>query len=167
VGLLAGAIYAQRQNLPAWPTLDALTPALAVLAVAVGLSHLASGEAYGAVTASPISISLWEAQRYPTQIYEMLAGAIILVVIWPRVGQAFFSIPGTRFLSFIAASSAARLVLETLRGDSLMVFGGIRLAQVAAWVVLAISLWAMGRIFRPSQSEANPMTESASGNVSS
>jgi prolipoprotein diacylglyceryltransferase len=146
IGLLAGAIYGQRKTMPVWPTLDALTPALAVLGVAIGLSHLASGEAYGAVTASPISIFLWGAQRYPTQIYEMLAAAVILAVTWPLVGQTFFSIPGTRFLSFVIASAAVRLVLEALRGDSFLVFGGIRLAQVTAWVVLAVSLWMMGKI---------------------
>jgi prolipoprotein diacylglyceryltransferase len=146
LGILAGAVYAQRQHLAAWPTLDALTPALAIFAVALALAHLASGDAYGAVTASPFSITLWGAQRHPTQIYEMLLAGVILIMIWPRARQAFFAMPGMRFLSFMAASAAARLFLEALRGDSTFLAGGIRLAQVAAWLVLAASLWAMRKL---------------------
>jgi len=43
VGLISGAIYTQRKKMALWPTLDALTPLLAVMAITLGLSHLASG----------------------------------------------------------------------------------------------------------------------------
>jgi phosphatidylglycerol:prolipoprotein diacylglycerol transferase len=56
--LLGGLIYGQRKHLSIWHTLDALTPLLAVFSVALGLSHLASGSAFGNPTTLPWSIQL-------------------------------------------------------------------------------------------------------------
>jgi prolipoprotein diacylglyceryl transferase len=147
-GLIAGLIYGQRARLPFWRTVDALTPALAVVSIGLGLSQLAAGNAYGAPTNLPWGIELWGAVRHPTQIYNALAGAIILIFIWPgRRGLASLSeTPGTIFLSFIALTGGARLFLEAYRADSAILPSGIRSAQVIAWLVLAASLWALTRI---------------------
>ncbi|MDQ2692140.1 MAG: hypothetical protein M3Y68_08930, partial [Chloroflexota bacterium] len=37
-------------------------------------------------------------------------------------------------------TASARLFLEAFRGDSTFVRGGVRLAQIIAWIVLGISL---------------------------
>ena len=52
-GMLAALIYAQRKGLPLWGTLDALAPGLAVFSLALGFSHLASGDAFGAPAELP------------------------------------------------------------------------------------------------------------------
>ncbi|MFZ6028408.1 MAG: prolipoprotein diacylglyceryl transferase [Chloroflexota bacterium] len=144
-GVFAGAIYGKRKGLHLWPTLDSLTPGLAIMGVAAGLAHFASGQAYGAVTALPWAIHLWGAMRHPTQAYEILAASVILLITWPRAGDAFFRLPGLRFLAFIALSSAAQLFIETFRGDSQLLPGGFRMMQLAAWVILAFSLWQIGK----------------------
>ncbi len=59
VGSLASLIYAQRKGLPLGQTLDGITPGLAVFAIAVGLSHLASGEAFGVPTRAAWGIEIW------------------------------------------------------------------------------------------------------------
>ena len=144
-GLIGALIYAQRKEMRLWPTLNALTPAFAVFAVALGISQLASGDAFGAPTAVPWAIELWGARRHPTQIYETLLALLILAACWPAgpLGRR-----PDYFLIFTAASALARIFIEAFRGDSVLVFSGFRLAQLAAWLVLAASLWLMGRRFQ-------------------
>lgn len=140
VGVLAGLIYGQRKHLSLWPTLDALTPALAILMVGMGLAHLASGNAFGAATDLPWGIELWGEKRHPSQVYEIAAALAVLALVWPRSKQGDTWPPGTRFLAFIALSAFARLFLEAFRGDSTLLVGSLRTAQVAAWLVLAAAL---------------------------
>ncbi|NWG07921.1 MAG: prolipoprotein diacylglyceryl transferase [Chloroflexi bacterium] len=134
---MVGGIYGYRQKLPLWGTLDALTPFFATLAVGLHLAHLAAGTAFGSPTSLPWGIDLWNAARHPSQIYELTASLVILGLLWfPKPKPQ----PGMLFLTFAALTAGARLFLEAFRGDSTLVFGGLRLAQVAAWVVLAAAL---------------------------
>jgi prolipoprotein diacylglyceryltransferase len=55
---------------------------------------------------------------------------------------------GILFLNFIALTAGARLLLEAFRGDSTLVFGGLRLAQILAWIILAIVFFASESIRR-------------------
>lgn len=139
VAVLVGFIYGSRQKLPFWSTLDALTPFFAALAVGVSLAHLAAGTAFGRPTGVPWGIELWNATRHPTQIYELMASLLIFSWIWFRKTD---SPDGSSFLLFAALTAGARLFLEAFRGDSTLIFGGLRLAQVIAWIVLAIALLA-------------------------
>jgi phosphatidylglycerol:prolipoprotein diacylglycerol transferase len=137
VALLVGFIYGYRQKLPLWGTLDALTPFFAVLAVGLSLSHLAAGTAFGSPTTLPWGIELWNAKRHPSQIYELIASLAIFGILWfPRSESR----PGILFLTFTALTAGSRLFLEAFRGDSTLVFGDYRLAQVVAWAVLAVVL---------------------------
>ena len=117
--------------------LDALTPTLAALAIGLHLSHLAAGTAFGSPTTLPWGIELWNATRHPTQIYELIASLIIFSLIWFRKSELS---PGVLFLSFTALTAGARLFLEAFRGDSILIFGGFRLAQVVVWVVLTVAI---------------------------
>jgi phosphatidylglycerol---prolipoprotein diacylglyceryl transferase len=147
-GALASLIYGQRQKMPLWPTLDALTPALAIFAVGYGLAQLASGDGYGASTQLPWGIELWGAVRHPTQIYTSLAALFILALIWPRAVRedtSLFWKPGVTFLVFAALTAGARILIETFRGDSALLLDSLRTAQLAGWLVLAASLWLLGK----------------------
>jgi phosphatidylglycerol:prolipoprotein diacylglycerol transferase len=135
--LLVGLIYGQRQKLPFWSTLDAVTPLLATLAIGLSLTHLAAGTAFGQPTELPWGLELWNARRHPSQIYELIASLVIFAVIWLRKTD---SPPGFDSLSFVAWTAGTRLFLEAFRGDSILIAGGIRLAQVIAWLVLAPAL---------------------------
>jgi prolipoprotein diacylglyceryltransferase len=141
--LIVSLAYGQRKKLALWPTLDAFTPMLAVLAVFAGLAHIASGAAFGAPTSLPWGVELWGARRHPTQIYEVVAAAGILAWLWRRFGKA--TPPGRLFLLFVTTSAGARLVLEAWRGDSALLPGNLRLAQVIAWGVMAAGLWLIGK----------------------
>jgi phosphatidylglycerol:prolipoprotein diacylglycerol transferase len=154
VALIVGIIYVDRKGIPVWSTLDALTPFLSVMWIALGLSNLASGRAFGIETQLPWGIDLWGAVRHPTQVYQMMAGIVILTAIWPRKNKysTFSNVSGKTFWIFLTLSASAWMLIETFRGDSILLPGGIRMAQVVAWGVLAISLWGLGRVRKKSVS---------------
>ena len=147
VALLVGFVYGGRQKLPLWGTLDALTPFFATLAIGLSLSHLAAGTAFGSPTNLPWGIDLWNATRHPTQIYELLASLLTFSLLWfPNRHLR----PGMFFLIFTALAAGSRLFLEAFHGDSALVFGEFRLAQVVAWMVLAAALFASESLRRVS-----------------
>jgi phosphatidylglycerol:prolipoprotein diacylglycerol transferase len=140
VAILVAFAYGQRKNLALWSTLDALTPFFAVIAVGLGLSHLAAGTAFGNPTELPWGIDLWSATRHPTQIYATLASLLTLGLIWflkahPR--------PGVLFLIFTAVTAFSQLIIHTFRADTPLFLDGYRQAQVFAWIILAVSFAAL------------------------
>jgi phosphatidylglycerol:prolipoprotein diacylglycerol transferase len=134
--ILVGFIYGQRHRLSLWPALDSLTPLFAVTAIGLSLSHLAAGTAFGSPTDMPWGIDLWNATRHPTQIYELTASLLTFSLLWFKKPD---SRPGLYFTTFIALTAFARLIIEAFRGDSLIILGGFRQAQIYAWLVLVLS----------------------------
>ncbi len=145
IAAAAAAIYLFRKNLPLWSTLDALTPLFAVMGIAIGISHFASGSAFGIPTQVPWGIQLWGATRHPTQIYEIMLAVFTLIVIMFLDRTSWSLTPGNIFLSFISLSAVARLFLEGYRGDSILLDSGFRIAQIISWLVLAACLVLLGR----------------------
>ncbi len=143
LGLIAALIFGQRKGLAFWPTLDALTPFFATILVGLGISHLANGSAFGRETPLPWGIELHGAARHPSQVYEVTLALFILSLVGMRKP---FPAAGAQFLTFLAWTAGARLFLEAFRGDSTLVFGGLRLGQILAWIVLAITLLALNRL---------------------
>jgi phosphatidylglycerol:prolipoprotein diacylglycerol transferase len=143
IGLALAVIYGRRKNLQLRPTLDILTPGLAFFAIGLALSHLSSGNAFGMPTKLPWAIELWSAERHPTQIYEMLLATIIFVVVLFIRKEELYS--GILFLTWLALTAASRLFLEAFRGDSAIVAGGIREAQLVALTILLLAIWLIGQ----------------------
>ncbi len=143
IGFIVALVYGQRKGLAFWPTLDALTPFFATVMVGIGLSHLASGNAFGKETSLPWGISLHGAVRHPSQVYEVALALFILSLIGLRKP---FPIAGAQFLTFLAWTAGAHLFLEAFRGDSTLVFGGLHLGQILAWIVLAVAFLALTRL---------------------
>ena len=137
VAAITAFVYGRRVRLPLWPSLDTLTPLFAALAIGIAISHLASGAAFGKETSVPWAINQWGALRHPTQIYEITASILTLVLI---LIQKPISKPGYEFLVFVALTSASRLVVEGFRGDSTLILSGLRAAQIAAWLILFAAL---------------------------
>ena len=135
VAFIAAMIYAQRNKLLFWNTLDALTPFFSILAIGLGLSHLAAGTAFGQETHLPWGINLWNATRHPTQIYETLASLLIFMLIWFK---KYNPPSGILFLTFAALTAASQLFVQAFRGDSTFIFHDLREAQIIAWFLLVI-----------------------------
>lgn len=140
-GLIAATIFAQRKGLSLLSTLDTLAPGAAVFAVFVALAHISSGDAFGSPTTVPWAIELWSAKRHPSQIYELLFAAGVLLVILQVRKTKLFS--GYTFTLFIALSAISRLFLEGFRGDSEIVFGSVRGAQLINFAVMIFALIAL------------------------
>jgi phosphatidylglycerol:prolipoprotein diacylglycerol transferase len=136
---IVALIYCQRNKLTFWATLDALSTLFAVMMIGIGLSHLASGTAFGAESSVPWAIELWGAKRHPSQIYEIIASFITLLFLLSRRDKS--STPGLQFLKFIALSSGWILFLEGFRGDSVLLPGNFRSIQVYGWIILASALF--------------------------
>lgn len=136
--LIGALIYGQRQRLPLWPTLDALTPGAAVFMLALGFAHFASGDAFGAPTSVPWAIELWGANRHPSQVYEILAAGLILLIVLRLQQQRW--VAGVHVLMFVSLSATVRLFLEAFRGDSVLLFSGIRQAQLVSLAILLTAL---------------------------
>lgn len=142
--LIAALVYGARKKLGFWNALDALTPFFAVFMIGAALANIASGAAFGLETSLPWGIELWGAKRHPTQFYELTGAMVILLALGPRFKDA--SAPAGRlFLIFVALTAGARLFFEAFRGDSTLILGGIRAAQVVAWLALAGALWGLAR----------------------
>lgn len=134
--LLVMLVYGQRKGLSLWNTLDALTPFLAILAVGLGLSRLASGASFGKETDLPWGIYQWNATRHPAQLYETLASLLTFGLLW-RIRR--IPRPGILFLAFAALTAASQLVIQAFRANSAIILNGLSQEQVTAWVVLAVS----------------------------
>lgn len=150
LGLGFSVWYAIHKKMKLWPLLDSLSPLLAVMMIAIGLAQLAAGSAYGAPARLPWSIYLWGAWRQPSQIYETIGAIFVLGWVLKRLSKTRDGFlpkpaPGGLFWEFVAWTAALRLFLEAFRGDSPLLTGQFRTAQVLAWLVLAVSLWMLGK----------------------
>ena len=148
IGLLVAILYGWRKRLSLRTTLDILAPGFAFFAIGMGLANISSGGAFGAPTDLPWAIYIWDANRHPTQIYEMLLAIVIFTLLWRYRKLSLF--PGFIFLAWVTLAALARLFLEAFRGDSVIVAGGIRQPQLAAMGVLLLALWLM-RQWRPEE----------------
>ncbi len=138
--LIGALLTGQRLGMRLFPTLDALVPFFAVLQITTGFSNLSSGNAYGYSTDLPWAVSLWGAARHPSQVYQILAGSLILWQFWPRKRVVESLPPGTFFFQFVTVSSFAWLFLDAFREDSPAFSNGIRTFQVVAWALAAAGM---------------------------
>ena len=144
--LLGMFIFGQRARLSFFETLDTLTPMLAVLAIGLAISHIASGESFGSLTNLPWGIYLWGAKRHPTQFYELFAASIIFILMTLRLVPKFPA--GHQFFMFSALTAVSRLFLETYHGDSPTIMDGLRIKQIIAWIVLSVALYSLDKLQR-------------------
>ncbi len=142
--LIAAFVYGQRKELPLLPTLDVLVPFFGMLAIGIGLMNFASGNAFGMETDLPWGIELWGATRHPSQVYEVLAAFVTFNLLYPAKLDAKSA--GLNFATFVAITAGYRLFLEAFRGDSTLVFGSIRAAQLTMFVLLAAALWGIDQL---------------------
>lgn len=143
IGLAAGLVYLHWKGVALAPFADAVAPGLVLGQAVASLGALLSGDAYGAPTDLPWAIHLWGERRHPTQVYEALAALAILAVLWRWRRRKPYD--GFVLLLYLLLYGGARLLLEAFRGDSVLVAGGLRLAQVVALALMMSALMIMYR----------------------
>ncbi|MCS7251425.1 MAG: prolipoprotein diacylglyceryl transferase, partial [Thermoflexus sp.] len=132
-----------RRRIPWRVGLDAMAPLLLVMAVAWALGDWAEGRRYGEPTAIPLLAALGGGSRHPVQLYEAGLGFLAFVV-WHPVRKRLQA-PGSSFLLALTLYSAARLIAEGFRAESLT-WMGFRVPQLLAFAGLMIGLVGLARI---------------------
>lgn len=153
IGVAAAFAYGYRKKLPLRQTLDALTPGLSFFMIALGVSHLLSGNAYGSPTRVPWAIYVWSDYRHPSQLYEIFFALVIFTIILLKTIPAIM--PGVRFIHFVGLTATARIFLEGFRGDSIFWLEGYRVAQVMGLAVLLICIVVLQQWERKEQHESS------------
>jgi len=148
VGIIAALIYGQRKHMPLFQTLDALVPLFAVVYIGYALANTASGNGFGNITNAPWGIETWGTKRHPVQIYNVIAGIIILLLVWPNRGPlGSIRTAGVTFFAFMGITAFSKVILDAFLATSQVSLFGVRDSQVIAWFLMAISLAVIGWLF--------------------
>ncbi len=170
-GLIAASltcIYQLRKHeLPLWQSGDLFAPGIALGYMVGRLGCLAAGCCYGrpapglawAVTftdpaaalnvGTPLNVPL-----HPTQLYESLAGLVILITLLliEKRGRSF---PGRTFWQFVLMYAVSRFIIEFFRGDDRGMMSMFSTSQVISLVLAPLSIvmlwWLSGRASAPAE----------------
>lgn len=135
-GMVGFVVAVKWKKLPPWSAADMVAPYLA-LAYAVGrVGCFLNGCCYGRPTTLPLGVvfpSVDSLPRHPTQLYSVLAGLILYVVLRRLLRARRFE--GQVILAYLGGYSLLRIAIEFLR-ENLVVWHGLTMAQVTALAVL-------------------------------
>jgi len=146
-GLLGGWWFTRSRRLPFWRFADTVTPSI-MLGQAVGrMACVLNGCSYGRPTSLPWAIIFTNPNSaaphnvplHPTQFYELSADLTLFGLLWLLRTRLRFD--GQLFLLYWMSYGIARLILESFRGDSLMVGGLIPVPQLASGVIIVLAAW--------------------------
>jgi phosphatidylglycerol:prolipoprotein diacylglycerol transferase len=172
-GLIAAVlvcIYQLRKHrLPLWQSGDLFAPGIALGYMVGRLGCLLAGCCYGRPTDVAWAVTFTDPAAnfnvgtplntplHPTQVYEALAGLVMLVVllVLERRSRHF---PGRTFWTFVLMYSVSRFFIEFYRGDDRgLVFDMVSTSQAISIVLAPLSLfmlWYLGRPEAPAAPEA-------------
>jgi phosphatidylglycerol:prolipoprotein diacylglycerol transferase len=138
-------IYLQRNQVPLGAFLDGVAPGLVVAIIIGNIGAFLGGEAPGAVATIPWAVEMAGVARHPVQLYEVIAGLVILVVLY--FFRQYRPWPGFQFWLFVVLYGADRLLLELFRGRPSLVGNGYLLVQIAALAAMVVALAVMAYNF--------------------
>jgi phosphatidylglycerol---prolipoprotein diacylglyceryl transferase len=157
-GALGAVIGARRAGVPLLVILDCAAPGVA-LAQALGrFGNYFNQELFGGPTSLPWGLEIDPENRpaqylndttfHPTFLYESLWNLLVMAILL-RVARRWRRQPAGYVLAlYLALYSLGRFFVEGLRVDPAHEIGPLRLNQVVAAVVFALSLVALARLRR-------------------
>ena len=137
-------IYLQRHEVPLGAFLDAAAYGLALAIIIGNIGAFLGGEALGAVSKLPWAIELVGTARHPIQLYEAVAGLVILVVLFVTRYRPW---PGFLFWLFIVLYGISRLLLEIFRSRPDIIGDGFLTVQIFALFAVVTALAVMAYKF--------------------
>lgn len=142
-GVIVAVIFAKIRKVSFWKLGDIVAPSL-ILGQAIGRwGNFANQEAHGGPTNLPWGIMVDGVKVHPTFLYESIWNlSVFIFLLWYSYNEKS-KVDGEVFLLYLILYSVARLFIEGLRTDSLML-GTIRVAQL----VSLLTIIACGVIFR-------------------
>lgn len=149
VGLAVAGTYFAAKRIPLRSLLDASAAGMATMLAAIASARFAGGSDFGIESSVPWSVTLWNAERHPVQLYESilyLAGAIWL---W-RLGRRPPAAPGLWFLLPVLLYGGVELALDPLHAESANLLFGLRRAQLLGLAsilgaMILMRRWYLGR----------------------
>jgi phosphatidylglycerol:prolipoprotein diacylglycerol transferase len=164
-GAMLGAyIWARRSKFSYWKVIDA-GGAAAMIGLAIGrIGDVINGEHHGSPTTLPWGVqyvnpaTLGEPGKvvHPEVAYEMVLCLLILGALLPFHQRLKARLPdGVVGLIYLGVYGAGRFFLSFLRTDP-GVFLGLRQAQIASLLMLAVAIIAVPALFRRAQAAAVP-----------
>ena len=142
--LAAIIIYIKVHKLPLALVADAIAPGAALAMVIGGVGAFLGSQTLGTPTSLPWGIEQFERVRHPAHLYQVIAGLIILVIIWKvRLNPRW---PGFTFLLFVFLYAAGRLILDPFFALPVIVGPGLRQTQLIALATMVATLAVMAFI---------------------
>jgi len=138
-GALAGYLWCRWNQFDEFKLADSAALALPVVQALASIGLLLSGEAFGLPTSLPWGVPLFGTIRHPTQIYFALAALLSLIALrW--LARQRLPIGGLA-AAYLGLQGLTLLLVEPLRADSLVLPGGVRVAQVFGLALLLYALY--------------------------
>lgn len=151
-GLLAGYLWCRWNGFDELKVADTAALTLPIVQAITSVGLLLSGEAFGVPTTLPWGVSLFGATRHPTQIYFALAGLLSLFVLRQLARRSLRV--GALAAMYLGLQGLTLLLVEALRADSLVLPGGVRVAQVFG---LGLLLYALYWVRQQPQAHPQPL----------
>lgn len=143
-GMLVGWLWARIRRVEIPLVADTAALVLPPVHAVASLGLLLSGEAFGVPTDMPWGLPLFGAVRHPTQLYFALAALVTWIGL--RRLERVASPVGTLFTAYLVLHGLTLLLIEPFRADSLLLPGGVRVAQVVGLVLIVVALAEQRRI---------------------
>lgn len=159
--LLAAGLYmliaTQRGGRSILKLLDALTPMLAVMLLAIPLAQFASGDLFGTRTQMPWRIEMWSVTRHPVQLYQLVGNLLVSAIFFRHfLSSSETRKPGTRFLWLIIGLASVSILLDGFRETSQLLFTSFRVSQLVAFGLVIAAMVGLTRLEKTADSETIP-----------
>jgi phosphatidylglycerol:prolipoprotein diacylglycerol transferase len=138
-------IYLQRNSVPLGLFFDATAPGLTLAIIIGNIGAFLGGEALGMPSNLPWSIELAGISRHPVQLYEAIAGLVILGILY--LSRKWRPWPGFYFWLFVALYGTTRLLLEVFRAHPYLIGDHYLAVQVIALGAIVVALAIMAYNF--------------------
>ncbi len=128
LAVIVGIWFARRRHLSHWKMADIFAPGIAIGQSIGRLGCFSAGCCYGKPTSLPLGVTFTDpysqetvgvplmVRLHPTQLYEAATNAVIFLILWHAVKRKNFD--GQVFVLYLVLYSAARFLIEFLRGDA-------------------------------------------------
>lgn len=148
-GIISGILFAALRKISFWKVADLVAPSL-ILGQAIGrIGCFLNGCCFGVPTQSIVGVRFPEGSLpfiaysglavHPTQLYELALDLSGFFILWSLRQKIKFN--GGLFLVYLMMYSVIRIMLSSLRGDSLYIWGSnIKIAQVISVVIFVIAM---------------------------
>lgn len=139
-GLVVLWVVGRREGSSLWAFTDAIAFAIPLGNIFVRFGNFVNGELYGDPTTLPWGVQFPGAAepRHPLQIYEMIFGAIILLVGIRAAQRRAFA--GQVFWTIMVLTSIGRIVLDALRSEDRF-WWVLAPGQIPAILLVIVGIW--------------------------